>query len=75
LIEHTAADRLVERDMQVWTVDFILGDKDADGKDTYHVGEFNCSCVGVTQQLHLCPLVADAVLEVCNAALGAAAAV
>ena len=43
--------------------------------DTYHVGEFNCSCVGVTQQLHLCPLVADAVLEVCNAALDAAAGV
>ena len=32
----------------IWTADFILGDKTADGNDTYYVGEFNCSCVGIT---------------------------
>ena len=37
----------------IWTADFILGDKTADGSDSYYVGEFNCSCVGITQQLHL----------------------
>ena len=37
----------------IWTTDFILGPKDAGGKDTYFVGEFNCSCVGITQQLYL----------------------
>jgi glutathione synthase/RimK-type ligase-like ATP-grasp enzyme len=48
----------------IWTGDFILGDKDAKGDDTYVIGEFNCSCVGVTQQLHLTPQVADAVITV-----------
>jgi len=48
----------------IWTGDFILGDKDANGDDTYVIGEFNCSCVGVTQQLHLTPQVADAVITV-----------
>ena len=33
----------------IWTSDFILGDKDASDNDTYYVGEFNCSCVGITQ--------------------------
>merc|ERR1712137_527685 len=48
----------------IWTGDFILGDKDADGNDTYVIGEFNCSCVGVTQSLNLCPQVADAAIKV-----------
>ena len=47
----------------IWTSDFILGDK-VDGEDTYFVGEFNCSCVGITQQLHLKDQVADAVIKI-----------
>ena len=50
----------------VWTADFILGDKDADGNDTFFVGEFNCSCVGITQQLHLASTVADAAIKICS---------
>jgi len=34
----------------IWTADFML-DTDADGNDTYVLGEFNCSCVGFTSQL------------------------
>ena len=41
----------------IWTSDFILGEKDKDGDDTHIVGEFNCSCVGITQQLYLADLV------------------
>ena len=37
----------------IWTADFILGDKTPEERDNYYVGEFNCSCVGITQQLHL----------------------
>jgi len=48
----------------IWTADFILGEKDADGNDTYFVGEFNCSCLGITQQLHLTPKVAEAAIKV-----------
>jgi len=48
----------------IWTGDFILGDKDNKGNDTYVIGEFNCSCVGVTKQLHLTPQVADAIITV-----------
>ena len=47
----------------IWTTDFILGDK-VDGADTYFVGEFNCSCVGITQQLHLSTQVAEAAIRV-----------
>lgn len=36
----------------IWTADFIL-DWDENGKDTYIVGEFNCSCVGFTSDLNL----------------------
>ena len=46
----------------LWAADFILGDKDEAGNDTYFVGEFNCSCVGITQQLHLTGKVADAAI-------------
>lgn len=41
----------------VWTADFIFGPKDADGNDTFVVGEFNCSCVGITRQLELAAIV------------------
>lgn len=34
----------------IWTADFILGEK-KDDKDTYILGEINCSCVGFTSQL------------------------
>jgi hypothetical protein len=50
----------------IWTSDFILGPKDASGKDTYVVGEFNCSCVGISQQLHLAPMLAAAAIQVCS---------
>jgi hypothetical protein len=50
----------------IWTADFILGPKDAEGKDTYVVGEFNCSCVGISQQLHLAPMLAAAAITVCS---------
>ena len=41
----------------VWTADFIFGPKDAEGNDTFVVGEFNCSCVGITRQLDLAGIV------------------
>merc|ERR1712032_632736 len=41
----------------VWTADFIFGPKDADGNDSFVVGEFNCSCVGITRQLELAAIV------------------
>jgi len=50
----------------VWTADFILGPKNADGKDTFFVGEFNCSCVGITKQLDRAADVADAAIKVCS---------
>ena len=56
----------------IWTSDFILGDK-VDGKDTYFVGEFNCSCVGITQQMHLKEQVADAVIKIVEKTKGARA--
>ncbi|UJF24549.1 Cj0069 family protein [Suttonella sp. R2A3] len=34
----------------IWTADFML-DWDADGNDTYVLGEINCSCVGFTSHL------------------------
>ena len=47
----------------IWTADFIKGPKDENGDDTFFVGEFNCSCVGITTQLHLCPLIAETVIK------------
>jgi len=38
----------------IWTADFILGDKDEAGNDTYFVGEFNCSCVGISKFQAVC---------------------
>jgi len=40
----------------LWTADYIFGDKDAEGNDTFVIGEFNSTCVGVTQQPMLCEL-------------------
>lgn len=34
----------------IWTADFML-DTTPDGRDTYVLGEINCSCVGFTSQL------------------------
>ena len=50
----------------IWTTDFILGPKDAAGNDSYFVGEFNCSCVGITQQLYLADSVAAAAISICR---------
>jgi hypothetical protein len=36
----------------IWTADFIL-DYNADKTDKYILGEFNCSCVGFTNQLDM----------------------
>merc|ERR1711871_1468255 len=50
----------------IWTADFILGPKNADGKDTFFVGEFNCSCVGIKKQLDRALDVAEAAIKVCS---------
>jgi len=50
----------------IWTADFILGPKDAEERDTFLVGEFNCSCVGISQQLHLAPMLAAAAITLCS---------
>lgn len=57
----------------IWTSDFILGDKTPSGDDTYFVGEFNCSCVGITQQLHLTPRVAKAAIRIVESQKAASA--
>merc|ERR1712087_637377 len=33
----------------VWTTDLIIAGTDAKGNDVYTVGEFNCSCVGISK--------------------------
>lgn len=43
----------------LWTADFIFGEPDAEGQDTFALGEFNCSCVGITKELFLAPKVAE----------------
>ncbi len=50
----------------IWTADFIL-DTDANGADTYILGEMNCSCVGFTSQLELAHHVAEEILAVIGA--------
>lgn len=45
----------------IWTADFIL-DTDANGQDTYILGEMNCSCVGFTSELELAHNVAEEIL-------------
>jgi len=47
----------------LWTADFIL-DYDSQGKDVFYVGEFNCSCVGITQELHLRYVVAETAVSI-----------
>ncbi len=37
----------------IWTADFMLADDDETGKDTYVLGEINCSCVGFTSELDM----------------------
>jgi len=49
----------------IWTADYIFGDEDSDGRDTFYVGEFNCSCVGITKQLQLAHVVAETAVETC----------
>jgi len=49
----------------IWTADFILGPK-KDGKDTYFVGEFNCSCVGIIKQLSRAVEVGMAAVKNCG---------
>lgn len=43
----------------LWTADYIYGETD----DDLHVGEINCSCVGITQQLAFCPVVAKIAVQ------------
>lgn len=43
----------------LWTADYIYGDTD----DDLHVGEINCSCVGITQQLHHASTVAKVAVQ------------
>jgi len=49
----------------LWTADYILGDKLQDGSDTFYVGEFNCACVGITQQLYQADIVGKTAVETC----------
>ena len=43
----------------LWAVDHIYGDTD----DELYVGEINCSCLGITQQLDIAPIIAKAAIE------------
>lgn len=43
----------------LWTADYIYGATD----DDLHVGEINCSCVGITQQLHHASTVAKVAVD------------
>ncbi len=43
----------------LWTVDYINGESD----DDFYAGEINCSCPGVTQQLHITPIIAKTAYE------------
>jgi hypothetical protein len=47
----------------LWTADYIFGEPDATGRDTFYIGEFNCTCVGITQQLVLADLVATTAID------------
>jgi hypothetical protein len=48
----------------LWTADFIF-DTDDQGKDIFYIGEFNCSCVGITQDLYLSEVVAKTAIATC----------
>ena len=41
----------------IWTADYIFGNKD----DEFYIGEINCSCVGITQQLDKVDVIAKVV--------------
>jgi hypothetical protein len=43
----------------LWTVDYIYGETDED----LHAGEINCSCPGITQQLHITPTIANVAVQ------------
>jgi len=47
----------------LWSADYIYGDKDDEGHDTFHVGEFNSTCVGITKQPELCALVGHTAVQ------------
>lgn len=49
----------------LWTADFIF-DTAPDGTDVFYVGEFNCSCVGITKDLHLAEQVAQTAVATCG---------
>jgi glutathione synthase/RimK-type ligase-like ATP-grasp enzyme len=50
----------------LWTADYIVDDDpDEEGKDKFYIGEFNCSCVGITQQLYYSDIVAETAVEIC----------
>ena len=49
----------------LWTADYIFGEKDENGKDTFYVGEFNCACVGITQQLYQAEIVGKTAVVTC----------
>jgi hypothetical protein len=46
----------------LWTADFIF-DYDENGNDVFYIGEFNCSCVGITKDIHLATKVAEKAIE------------
>lgn len=50
----------------LWTADYIFGEKDKNGEDTFVVGEFNCACVGITQQLYLADIVGRTAVKNCS---------
>ena len=43
----------------MWTVDYIYGETDED----LYAGEINCSCPGITTQLHITPTIAKVAFE------------
>ena len=43
----------------LWTADYIYGETD----DDLYVGEINCSCPGITQQLEIVPIIARVAIE------------
>lgn len=49
----------------LWTADFIFDTND-EGEDVFYVGEFNCSCVGITQTLELAEKVAAEAVSRCR---------
>lgn len=50
----------------LWTADYIFGTKEENGSDTFYIGEFNCSCVGITTQLDVSKTVASQAIEDCQ---------